>query len=203
MYRVSGQVIAKSTQVQLTTQLTHMPATPSRLWGLQAYNIIMIFEFLMDLMIMYVWCLANVLGNWHTISISTKITTWTFIQASYLTALVEWNALHITIWGSGLVADSMLTTMPSWVWNTLQSPSVPQEQREGYWSSVGLPVLITLAVGDHNIPVLLHHQLPTPVHQSQGTVIVWLEEAMLVCKPAYIKQEKQLSQHPTCLNRRR
>lgn len=155
-------------------------------------------------MIMYVCYLANVLGNWHTISISTKLTTWIFIQESYLTALVEWNALHITVGGSGHVADIMLTTVPFLSMKYLAvALCSTRAERRGYWSSVGLPVLITLAVGNHNIPVLLHHQLPTPVHQSQGTVIVWLEEAMLICKPAYIKQQKQLSQHPTCPNRRR
>lgn len=44
--------------------------------------------------------------------------------------------------------------------------------------------LITLPIGNDNILQLLHHRAGAPAHQAQGSVIIWLCEFVLFCKPA-------------------
>ena len=46
-----------------------------------------------------------------------------------------------------------------------------------------LPVLITLTIGEDNVRELSHHTLGTIGHEREAPVIIWLLEAMAVCKP--------------------
>lgn len=50
--------------------------------------------------------------------------------------------------------------------------------------------LITLPIGNDNVLQLLHHRAGAPAHQAQGSVIIWLCEFVLLCKPAMKYKKK-------------
>ena len=60
------------------------------------------------------------------------------------------------------------------------SPSSPTEQ--SCLPPQHKAELITLPISQYNVSKLCHHSLCTPVHQLQGSRIVWLLKPMLVGK---------------------